>query len=585
MKFLTRFVILLIFSLVGFRQYQHYCEDNSAAFCQFSSPSDYVWYQQHVTPWWNERASPYVEQYIKPCVLKAQNYRDQGMEWIVPKAQQAFYTSKDVFDTKVYPTLYQCYKTSSFKCQLYYNVHVVPRFRHLQNQVAKWIHGHPALHQYLQALQLFSKSVMECTMASWRYLTRTLSELKAFIKSVKFEDITDGDTKDHEIFSEDTNPTIEGETNTPETSDETDTEDYDEDYYEEETIFITSTVLETVTLSDDRFQMTPASASAPEDTQEASLDIPITELVQDEFQAWSNTIESKANKTIEQFDQEIQSFVKAKLEEVHPRMIKTLQDISNSTQEYYQKINLAILDVECTPAVDPTTGEHIYFNRAGTQLREYITRPLMREYFSATRDHLDQRIEHVKNELERIVAEVNSAVEDTRQEHLEVYEEWGDVMVSEWSKRMAYVDVVAAMDDENMDEQQHENWKSFLRLKKQVIHTRDSLMEHPAKLEDLEKFLREIQFTLKALQRESGEYLYILRSKANLAFQAREKLEREREEEERLDRERQKQEKEESERLSVEMLLSSINTKDPQPEELVDDEIPMHTTENTEIQS
>lgn len=50
------------------------------------------------------------------------------------------------------------------------------------------------------------------------------------------------------------------------------------------------------------------------------------------------------------------------------------------------------------------------------------------------------------------------------------------------------------------------------------------------KISEFKLLLDNVQNTLQAVTNENGEYLYILRAQANLAFQERERLEKEAEE-------------------------------------------------------
>ena len=104
----------------------------------------------------------------------------------------------------------------------------------------------------------------------------------------------------------------------------------------------------------------------------------------------------------------------------------------------------------------------------------------------------------------------------------------GYIMVNEWSKRLAYVDVMDADSGSNANSGvSEENWKKFLKIKRQIINRRDEFAVHPVSMDEVIKFTNMVQNTLMLINRENGEYLYILRSKANLAFQKREKEEAE----------------------------------------------------------
>ncbi|AMD22680.1 HHL090Wp [Eremothecium sinecaudum] len=292
----------------------------------------------------------------------------------------------------------------------------------------------------------------------------------------------------------------------------------------EETIYITSTVTKTFTASAELATAVTEATSAKE------LEVSLHDLIHDEFQAWKQTIENKADNVLKAFTDEIREFELQQLEEISPVLTRHLREFNAKSKEHFRKINKVIQEINCTMGIDPETNATIWFDKRGTQLKEYITRPLLREHFAQANGELTNTTDFIRAELKSIVDSVNDRVDVIREEHLEIYEEWGDVMISEWSKRMAYIDVVDH--DIDSEEQRHNNWKQFLKLKKHVIKTRELLMEHPVKFNDLEKFLKDIQNTLRTMAQENGEYMYILRSKANLYFQEREKQDRAREKQE-----------------------------------------------------
>lgn len=297
---------------------------------------------------------------------------------------------------------------------------------------------------------------------------------------------------------------------------------YDDEDDAEETITQTSTIVVTYTASESDSQV----GLKPTDPNR-ELEVSVEELVRDEFSAWKQAIKNKATNTIADFENDINEFADAKLREVTPEFSDLMKRASNTSQINFQIITKGIMDINCTEGVDPETNESIWFDQNGTQLPRYMTRELMREFFTSAHSQFDILSSQIRSHLKELANEVNSQVEVLRQEHIELYEEWADVMITEWSKRLAYVDVVVNEENkEALDKEQRQNWKEYMKLKRQVIETRDILLEHPVKLESLQTFVNTIQQSLKALSHENGEYLYILRSKANLEFQAREALER-----------------------------------------------------------
>lgn len=413
-------------------------------------------------------------------------------------------------------------KTAGIRRQLwfYYNVVFKPYAQKLIyyckiDQVCSKVHA--TLGPFLERIRFVWYYLEPYTTMARSSLTQGYSELKTlYYQSSHW--MTDGK------FSERSNEEAELSSSS-ESEIETETETEDEDDYEEiETSTMTSTVLVTVTLGADE----NAVASGAADT---SLEVSEQDLLQDDFNAWSHVIDKKSSNIIKLFNKDVDKYVDRRLKELEPIFQNKTQTLSKEAQARFQIINKAIQEINCTTGTDPETGKTIYFDQSGTtQLANYITRPLMRSHFTDTRSHLDGMTETIKDSLTKLVEDVEKKVQVIRDDLVEVYEEWGDVMISEWTKRLAYIDVVSGHFEADSEENDisAENWKKFLKLKKQVIVARDELAEHPAELKQLKEFLRKVEYILQIITKESGEYLYILRSRANLAFQDREAQERQR---------------------------------------------------------
>ncbi|SCU82969.1 LAFA_0D01046g1_1 [Lachancea sp. 'fantastica'] len=539
------------------------------------------WVEQSVCPWWSTHVEPHRREFARPLALQWQ-IKEEALKCRVESASQMLTTAGKAH---VLPFINKWQQVARIKSQLYYNVYVLPHVKHANYEFQLWLRSDGAVARYtahtIKCISSLFHQVMAQVGRLWKLSHPYLSSEAKCVKARLFK--MAACLKKHRLLVQErvsrhlnaTDRSVETSKDVPYYESENADDEEQDEFDDDETLYLTSTIIETVTISDN--EVATPSSTANSDTD---LEVPLRDLVQDEFQAWSNTVAQKALNSEGQLDQDIEEIKTGKLNDIRPRITALLREISNATQQHYRAINKAILDVNCTAEVDPKTGESLFFNREGTQLRNYVTRPLMREYFSQAHAYVDDALERVRDMLEIFVGDVNTDLDQLRQEHLEVYEEWGDVMVSEWSKRMAYVDVVAAMESEDLSQRQHDNWKQFLRLKKQVIFTRDALMRHPADLQDVEKFLKEIQFTLKAIQREAGEYLFILRSKANLAFQAREDLEkqklleqmeRERREQEELERQ-EREERLRREQEDLEKFQDMYDSLDEESREIDDDE-------------
>ena len=300
-------------------------------------------------------------------------------------------------------------------------------------------------------------------------------------------------------------------------------EDFEElDDDEEETYTSTSTIVKVVTMTEDEIVPESGGKEVTKDNTEANS-------IQIDFDNWSETIENKMTSIIDLFEKDVNTTMEKLLKTKDLSLKKMLRQMSNSSQDNYEEISKKIEDIDCITEIDQTTGEKIYFDKTGTtQLPVYVDRELMRDLFENANTVGLAVISQINAEVGNLDSDVYFAVESMRKQYAEIYEEWANIMVNEWSKRLAYVDVMDADSGSNANSGvSEENWKKFLKIKRQIINRRDEFAVHPVSMDEVIKFTNMVQNTLMLINRENGEYLYILRSKANLAFQKREKEEAE----------------------------------------------------------
>lgn len=347
-------------------------------------------------------------------------------------------------------------------------------------------------------------------------------------------------TNDSETSSS-TVKTVDNETTAEETVETTLEEDFLEDENDEfdedeETILSTSTVFETVTIhssTESTAATTPADIS--EQTTNSSKDVIIDEkdAMQDQFDEWTSSIENKVKSIIKLFDKEVLKSASKLTNVTEAKLRPEFQLYTEKVEALFRNITSATKDIDCREEVDPSTGEKLYFDKTGTtQLEKFVDRQSVRDLFTDLTKITDTMTDMVQFELNELMKRVNDRVEYLRNDYADVYEEWANVMVNEWSKRLVYADVVGgvamdASDNSEVDSRSDANWKRFLEVKKQVIDARDELINHKVLLNNVEKFVKRVEHTLEVLIKENGEFTYILRAKANIAFQQREKEEAE----------------------------------------------------------
>ena len=311
---------------------------------------------------------------------------------------------------------------------------------------------------------------------------------------------------------------------------------------ETETLTVTSTVFKTVTDSYDLSSpttvltdVTTSSTTNETNIDNFSSDIMLNEqeIIQKQFDDWTNSIENKVQSIITVFDKLVGETIVDITNQTETILKPKFHSFMDETKTYFKNITSATSDIECKMEIDPVTGETIYFDKDGTtQLEKYIDRQYVRDIFHDLSEMNNKFVSMVHNELKLLMDQVNERVEQLRKDYVDIYEEWGNVMVNEWSKRLVYADIVNANvndngDDVENDNSSNNNWRNFLRVKEQIIQSRDDLLNHEVVLDYVETFIRRVEHSLEMLIKENGEYTYILRAKANLAFQEREKEEAE----------------------------------------------------------
>lgn len=383
--------------------------------------------------------------------------------------------------------------------------------------------------------------------------------------------------------------TVEANTEEEKFEDASDEFDEDEDEEEdEETIVSTSTVFKTVTIhSSTQSQQSEAagvSSDVSDQTNESSKEVIIDEndALQEQFDQWTSSIESKVKSIFKLLDKEVLKSASKLTNATETKLRPAFQLYTEKVETLFRNISSAIKDIDCKEELDPNTGEKLFFDKSGTtQLERYVDRQYVRDIFNNLSQVTDNMTDTVQFELNHLMKSVNDRVEYLRNDYVDLYEEWANVMINEWSKRLVYADVVGgvvmdANDDSEVDSRSDANWKRFLEVKKQVVAAREELINHKVVLKNVEKFVKRVEHTLEVLIKENGEFSYILRAKANIAFQQREKEE--------SDLKRQQEEEALKRKQEVELKLKLKEEKEQEiDEKLPEDEAdPVETFEDSE---
>ncbi|ODV74143.1 She10p CYBJADRAFT_189267 [Cyberlindnera jadinii NRRL Y-1542] len=248
----------------------------------------------------------------------------------------------------------------------------------------------------------------------------------------------------------------------------------------------------------------------------------------EEISEWKRFIVESVQNIFKNFDTTISTMESEQIEEFQPKLSKALQDMTTKAQLNFQEINKAIYNID-SKTVLLDNGDEAEVDRNGNIIDHKITRQEIRDILAEKKDFLKERADAINILLRSFVSGLEAQAEEERTMIVDVYEEFAEVAINEFSKKMMYSSFASSFDNlqKGGDGENVRDWKDYLKIKKDLISNRDVLIDKAVEFPLVEKLLSEIYQTMKTLEQENGSYFAILRAQANLAFQEREQHERE----------------------------------------------------------
>lgn len=235
----------------------------------------------------------------------------------------------------------------------------------------------------------------------------------------------------------------------------------------------------------------------------------------------TSTVESAANDFHAQVENVTNQFRKKLREEVKQDLIK----FSYNVETGFDEIQSALDRINAFK--DPTDSK-------------YVSRQDFRDVLAAKKDSIEADMKKIEEKVSKISDEYIDAIYNVRVKVLETLEEFADSSLKAYSAEIV-------SNGDSWDE-----WKKHTELKSYLLQFRDELIkENPSS--NLNTDVAQINREVNIMANDGISFLAILRAKANMEFQAREKEEREKEEREEREKkekqEREKAEKEEREKM------------------------------------
>lgn len=246
------------------------------------------------------------------------------------------------------------------------------------------------------------------------------------------------------------------------------------------------------------------------------------------LEGWKEYMDQRIYSFFSDFENEVEELEEAKISQYQPEITQLLQKLSVDLHHDYNEINKVISIINSHQAF-LENGEEVELDSAGNVIDHQITRQEVRDLLKEGQDKGGAGSERVNNKLRELVSLIEIEIDDIRHTQVDTFEDFYVIAIKEYSENIMasdYADSFQKYNKEDAGDDMSE-WRAYAKIKKNLIKKRDELTQFKPALLKLEKLLGEIKYTLKTFQHEQGSYYSLLRAKANIEFQTREKRERE----------------------------------------------------------
>lgn len=258
----------------------------------------------------------------------------------------------------------------------------------------------------------------------------------------------------------------------------------------------------------------------------------------EELGYWQSKVDKTLQLAYSSLEADFLPQLNAILEGVKGPISETLKEVQQSNYAHYKKLNKMINDI---------SKDVSDIQESGVVPEEFsVSRQDMRDGISAATESSLEQLSSVQAKLAEAQKEVIVKYFEAIQNTIDVLESFADVTVAEFSNRLTALLSFLEMEDNYDEALGWHAWKQFHKTKEQIFQIRDKIYDEanaykgkyaeadneivPLPLADWDKYFRDIHYHVGFLTHDNEEYLKLIRAKANVAYQAREALQRAKEE-------------------------------------------------------
>lgn len=329
---------------------------------------------------------------------------------------------------------------------------------------------------------------------------------------------TTSSTEEEEVIETTTTSTINEVIEITASTNDVKVEEEDDD---EGPTTITSTLSKTITME--------ISAQFTEDAEIEIVDLSDFERpdenapIEEKIAAWNKMIDAKLKFYLGRFNESADTLKQRKIKELKPKIQREAKLLGEILRDSQTKLNFIIEDIKATKMFDEETNKEVYFNSEGTKkIERYITRRYVRLVIEEFRAIFKSASDDFYFYLNDLVKGTSNDVDISRNIILAEYDEWCKATIQEWDQTMASLygedfNQVDASDEEK------KIWRKFIRTKRRAVSKGILITKATDDREDINDYVSGYADAVQEYSNVFGESLYIIRSRANLAFQEREK--------------------------------------------------------------
>lgn len=198
-----------------------------------------------------------------------------------------------------------------------------------------------------------------------------------------------------------------------------------------------------------------------------------------------------------------------------------VSQVNELAEQYKTKLRNKIQPEMRSLADNVNTGYddiHELLNRINKVKEEssplYVSRQAYRDALASKKSSIEAQVQEIESKMTKETENYLDDVLKIRVGIIETLEEFADSTLNAYSAA-----IIANGDD-------WKEWKKYKELKNSLINFRDELIDRKP-VDDLAGFLNKLKRDTALFANEAGSYMSILRAKANIEFQSREKEEKE----------------------------------------------------------